>query len=94
MAAGSAFLELGIAPLLFWRRSRRWGIYLALHSIILLLVGPLGMNHFQCVWAWNVGMAAWVAVLFRNFDEPTRLFAGPRRDAGHRGPSLWPAADT
>ena len=81
MAAASALLELGIAPLLFWRRSRRWGIYLAvsMHLIILVLIGPLGMNYFQDVWAWNVGMAAWVVVLFWNFNEPTRL--SPVRDA-------------
>jgi hypothetical protein len=80
MAAASALLELGVAPLLFWRRSRRWGIYLAvsMHVIILVLIGPLGMNPYPGVWAWNVGMAAWVVVLFWNLNEPIRL--SPVRD--------------
>jgi hypothetical protein len=75
MATATALLELGIAPLLFWRRSRRRGICLvvSMHLIILALIGPLGTNGYQCVWAWNVAMAAWVVVLFWNFDEPTRL---------------------
>jgi hypothetical protein len=80
MAAGSAMLEMSISPLLFSRRTRRWGVYLAvcLHLTILLLIGPLGMNIYPGVWAWNVGMAAWVVVLFWNLDEPTRL--SPVRD--------------
>jgi hypothetical protein len=80
MAAASAACELSVAPLLFWRRSRRWGVYLAvsLHLMILVLIGPLGSNIYQCVWAWNVGMAAWIVVLFWNFNEPVRLF--PVRD--------------
>lgn len=75
MAAVSALLELGVAPLLFWRRSRRWGVCLAvsIHLIVLVLIGPLGMNDYQCVWAWNVAMAAWVVVLFWNLDGPIRL---------------------
>jgi hypothetical protein len=75
MALASALMELGIAPLLFWRRSRRWGIYLAvsMHLSIVVLLSPLGLNIYPCVWAWNVAMAAWVVVLFWNFDEPTRL---------------------
>ncbi len=75
MAVASASLELAVAPLLFWRRSRRWGIYVAvsMHLLILLLIGPLGMNIYPGVWAWNVGMAAWVIVLFWNLNEPIRL---------------------
>ncbi|MGB6623301.1 MAG: hypothetical protein WBE43_00815 [Candidatus Acidiferrales bacterium] len=80
MAAASAACELSVAPLLFWRRSRRWGVYLAvsLHLLILVLIGPLGSNVCQCVWAWNAAMAAWIVVLFWNFNEPIRLF--PVRD--------------
>jgi hypothetical protein len=45
------------------------GIYLAVsrHVIILVLIGPLGMNSYPGVWAWNVRMAAWVVVLFWEF---------------------------
>jgi hypothetical protein len=80
MAAASALLELGIAPLLFWERSRRWGIYAALsmHLTILLLIGPLGLNIYRGVWAWNFGMAAWVVVLFWNFNDP--ILFSPVRD--------------
>jgi hypothetical protein len=75
MAVVSALAELGIAPLLFWRRSRRWGIYLAvsMHLLILVLIGPLGMNFVPNVWAFNVAMAAWAVVLFWNLNEPIRL---------------------
>ena len=92
MAAASALLELGIAPLLFWRRSRRWGIYLALsmHLIILVLIGPVFSGHLGM--ERRHGSVGCSFVLeFQRADAP---FSSPRCDTGHRDHSLWPNADT
>ncbi|MCA9058758.1 MAG: hypothetical protein KDA85_09670, partial [Planctomycetaceae bacterium] len=66
-------LLTGIALLL--PRTRRLGIGMALllHLLLLLALGPLGMNHHVGVLIWNLCMLTLVPVLFRGPRETVML---------------------
>ncbi len=60
------FLEMGIGTGLLVGRFRRVavGFALAMHTLILICIGPLGYNWNSVVWPWNVAMALFVFILF------------------------------
>lgn len=69
----SAFLEIGIAIGLLLDKTRKFACITAfvMHALILLILGPLGLNWNQPVWPWNLAMILLVYLLF--YTEP---FAG------------------
>jgi uncharacterized membrane protein YphA (DoxX/SURF4 family) len=60
------FLEMGIGIALLTQRFRRFAIIgaLAIHTFILLCIGPLGRNWNNVVWPWNLTMMGLVVMLF------------------------------
>lgn len=60
------FLEIFIGVGVWFSRTRRWAVGMALlmHGASLLFLGPLGHNVNVVVWPWNLAMAALVWVLF------------------------------
>lgn len=52
--------ELALAALLAFPRTRGVGVgaAFAMHTVILLLIGPIGLNYNSVVWPWNVAMPA------------------------------------
>ncbi len=66
-------LEMGGAILLCFSRFRRVGIFLlvAMHLLILLLLGPLGLNRSSVIWPWNVCMPLLLILLF--YKHPLQL---------------------
>ena len=84
MALSSALLEVGAAALLFSRRGRQLGVLgvAAIHTIALILIGPIGIGYAPVVWPWNFAMVAFVWILFWNYDgslfpvrDPTQVLA-------------------
>lgn len=66
IAAAPALAELAVALLLFLsptRRYGRWGSVL-MHAMFVLALGPLGLDHYGGVLAWNVVWIAQNVVLF------------------------------
>jgi hypothetical protein len=65
------FLEMGIGVALATGKFRNVGIVLAvaMHSFILLAIGPLGQSHNSVVWPWNVAMMVFVIILFWKSGE-------------------------
>lgn len=70
-----AVAEFAVAVLLIvprWRRLGRWAS-IAMHVLLLLLLGPLGLNHHSGVLVWNT---VWIAQNFVLFSGcPTTLAA-------------------
>jgi hypothetical protein len=54
---------------------------IAIHVVVLGLLGPLGHASNVVVWPWNVAMAALAVLLFWNDREPARHLVVPRRPA-------------
>jgi hypothetical protein len=83
----SAFIlalgELFVAILLSLRRTRRFGVWLAvlMHGTLLIALGPLGLKHSWGVLIWNLFFAGQTWLLFR-------VVSTKRRDdnAGSRAP--------
>jgi uncharacterized membrane protein YphA (DoxX/SURF4 family) len=55
---------MGISLLVPRLRKMAIGLALAMHSFILLCLGPLGQNWNTVVWPWNIAMALFVIILF------------------------------
>lgn len=74
------FVEIGIGVLLWVRPTRKAALIsvLILHSVSLIVLGPLGYNYNWVVWPWNVAMMALVFGLF----SKSRFF-----DAAEPGPA-------
>lgn len=66
------FLEMGIGIGLLTRRFRNVaiGAALAMHTLILICIGPLGYRWNSVVWPWNVAMALFVTILFWKQNDP------------------------
>lgn len=58
--------ELSIALLLTIPRTRRWGGFaaIAMHLLLLLVLGPLGLGHSTAVLIWNLFLAVQAWLLF------------------------------
>lgn len=67
--------ELAIAMLLLWNRTRKIGLMGAcvMHLMILLALGPWGLNHEYGVLMWNLYFIAQNLLLFANSLEPRPL---------------------
>lgn len=59
-------IEIGIGIGLLTKKFRKIAIISAiiLHTLILLLLGPLGFNTNSVIWPWNIAMIAFVLILF------------------------------
>jgi hypothetical protein len=55
----------------------------AIHVVVLGLLGPLGHASNAVVWPWNAAMAALAALLFWNDRQPARRVVAPRRLGAH-----------
>lgn len=73
--------ELFVAILLSLRRTRRFGVWLAIlmHGALLVALGPLGLQHSWGVLLWNLFFAGQTWLLFRTVSTP-----GRDDDAGSR----------
>ncbi len=63
--------EVAIGVLLLAPKTRPWGLagVVVLHVLLLLLLGPLGLNYNAVVWPWNFWMPVIAAaIFFRNAD--------------------------
>ncbi|AYB30484.1 MauE/DoxX family redox-associated membrane protein [Chryseolinea soli] len=71
-------VEIGIAFLLVFVKTRRAGVVVALgtHLFILWYLSPLGIDQNYVVYPWNVAMMAGVVLLFWRNEET--LFAFPK----------------
>ena len=74
-----AAYEAAIGVLLLFPRTRKVGLYsaVALHAIILIVLGPLGRNYNSVVWPWNLALIGTVFILFRD-DTPPRSILTPK----------------
>lgn len=65
-------IEIAIALLLFFPRTRTAGCWLALatHVFILVYLGPLARNSNSVVYPWNFAMCACVFLLFYKTSDP------------------------
>jgi hypothetical protein len=74
------FVETALGVMLLTEKRRRAGVVglTAMHLFILVCLGPFGHNWNHAVWPWNVAMAAFLWILFREpFDR--RAFRGSPR---------------
>jgi hypothetical protein len=64
--AAAPFIEIFIGVALWVPRLRKLalGAVVILHLMVLLFLGPLGLNYNLTVWPWNVAMIALAFVLF------------------------------
>ena len=60
--------ELAIAVALSFNRSRRWGVWasVALHLLLIVALGPLGLKHKPGVLLWNLYFIAQNLILFQD----------------------------
>ena len=71
-------IELSIGLGLIFKRTRKFALVavLAMHASIFLLIGPVRGNWNDSAWAWNLGSALIVFVLFFRADDiPARAIA-------------------
>lgn len=66
LATLSAITEIGAALSLAFQSTRKYGagILIAMHILILLMIGPLGLNHNSIIWPWNICFILLLVVLF------------------------------
>ncbi len=74
---GLSLGELLIGVLLLFRRTRPLGIVAAevLHVTLLLVLGPLGLNHHAGVLIWNICLIVLVPIVFRRPHQAERVSA-------------------
>lgn len=70
LVALGPLVELAIAVGLWVPRARPAALFLvaALHGLLLLVLGPLGLDVNRAVWPWNVAMGVLVWMTFRRAD--------------------------
>jgi hypothetical protein len=68
-----ALLETSIGLALLSKKFRNLGIVmsLAMHILILIILGPTGHNFDVIVWPWNIAMAIFVFILFYKCNSIT-----------------------
>lgn len=66
VAIFAATCEMLVGVCFLYKKTRLWGCWGAtvLHLIILLLIGPLGLNTNSVIWPWNVVMIGFNWILF------------------------------
>lgn len=70
LAVLTALIEMSIGIFLIFGKTRIFGVLLGtfFHVLILLLLGPIGLNWEPFVWAWNIWMIASLWILFFNTE--------------------------
>jgi hypothetical protein len=79
-------LEIAVAAGLLVSRVRNAAVVaaIAIHGVVLGLLGPLGHGSNVVVWPWNLALAALVALLFWNSGDTAGLrVLAPRRLGAH-----------
>ena len=73
MALSMAAAECTSGVLLAFQKTRRWAVYflISMHVLLVLWLGPLGVDLNQVVWPWNIAMVVFLLLLFRKEDEWT-----------------------
>lgn len=71
--------EMAVALLLLFPRTRQWGLAgsIAMHGVLLLALGPWGLDHRPAVLVWNAYFIAQNALLFR--PRPVTPLSAPER---------------
>ncbi len=69
LSAGMFEILAGTGLLFPQTRKTAAGALISLHVLVLLFLGPLGINYNAVVWPWNVAMAVYSLLIF-NFSEP------------------------
>jgi hypothetical protein len=66
LAIFTAIIEAGAGIALAFQKSRKIGaiLLIGMHSFILLMVGPIGMEYNTVVWPWNVSFILLLASIF------------------------------
>jgi hypothetical protein len=61
--------EMGAVIMLCFAPTRRIGMWtlVGMHSLVLLMMGPLGMMVNYVLWPWNAGMIAFLLLLFNRY---------------------------
>ena len=74
--------ELLIGLLLLFRKTQCWGCVgaVSLHALLLLALGPLGLNHHAGVLLWNLCFIFIVPTLFWGIDLPQSTIPGGEFD--------------
>jgi hypothetical protein len=75
VAVSSAAVEIFIGIGLLFKPTRKAALVLCLlmHLIILLCIGPAGLNWNMVVWPWNFAMIGIVILLFARYEQPFSL---------------------
>ena len=57
-----------ILGLVIWTKFRTWGwsLIIIMHILLLLVLGPLGMNFNSIIWPWNVLMIVFAALFLKD----------------------------
>ncbi len=60
--------EIFAVMLICYRPFRRWGMWIliGMHSFVLLMMGPLGLNVNYVLWPWNLSMIVLLFLLFQH----------------------------
>ena len=74
-------LEMGAAVMLCFERFKKIGciLLIGMHAIIMLVLGPLGLNRNSVIWPWNLLMPLLLIALFytRRLQLPKTFFKKP-----------------
>ena len=64
--------ELSVGLLLFFPKTRKWGLAGAvlMHGFVLAVLGPFGQNYNSIVWPWNFWTVVMAFILFWKNDTP------------------------
>ena len=63
----------------------------AIHTIALILIGPIGIGYAPVVWPWKFAMVAYAWILFWNYDGS--LISNTRPDARLGCRTFWAATN-
>ena len=73
LALSMAAAECAAGVLLAFQKTRRWAVYflISMHVLLVVWLGPLGVDLNSVVWPWNIAMVVFLLLLFRHKDEWT-----------------------
>jgi hypothetical protein len=95
VALGFPLAELTVAVMLWVARLRHAGVLLAvtMHVLLILILGPLGLDHWPGVLVWNCFFIAFIPVLFTNTSTPWPSLCWSWRPSGLTSPPVGDDAD-
>ena len=73
IALSMAAAECASGMLLAFQKTRRWAAYflISIHVLLVVWLGPAGVDLNSVVWPWNIAMVVFLLLLFRQKDEWT-----------------------